>query len=331
MLLATALPVAAAQKGTILYLDGARFRVEAVAARGVAEVALPAGTQTGSLRIRPLGTATVSRVEVTPARPDRRAGQAIDRLAERKEALQDRLKALESREEIFLAAAKSQSGKAPRRSKANPEPVTAIRQGTEYAIGQLEEVYRVRRRVQKEVETVDARLAALRKEANVGGSLVRVWLASPGGRVAVSYVVEGAGWKPFYDFRLAGDGTALVALRVVVPPGTVLPVTVASTTLAEASADNGLPVREDFGVVETFRVPVERELYQSTPLSSLQIVGKNRTGRAFPAGEAAGFWKGEYLGHAPLPATPPEGRFDLRFGGNSLPASPSFLPRSAGQ
>ncbi len=67
------------------------------------------------------------------------------KLAYRRDALGDRLKALNAREAIFKSAAKSQSGKAPRKSKTNTEPLTAVRQGTEFAIAQLENVYHARR------------------------------------------------------------------------------------------------------------------------------------------------------------------------------------------
>jgi hypothetical protein len=60
----------------------------------------------------------------------------LDTLLEQRNRLGDRLQALETREEIFKSATKSQSGKAPRKTRANPDPMLTIRQGTEFAIAQ---------------------------------------------------------------------------------------------------------------------------------------------------------------------------------------------------
>ena len=74
------------------------------------------------------------------------------------------LQALATREEIFKSAAKSQGGKAPRKSKANPDPMQAIRQGTEFAIAQLEAVYTSRRRTEQEIRRIDSRIAAAKNQ-----------------------------------------------------------------------------------------------------------------------------------------------------------------------
>ena len=167
-LLLLAAQAEAAGRSVTFYLDTALIEGAATAAKGPLVLTLPAGMQKGSLRIRPVGVNRIARVELAPARPSRRLEQELVLLGERKELLEDRLKAQDTREEIFLAAAKSQSGKAPRKSKTNPEPLTTIRQGTDFAIAQLEGVYRARRKARHELKVVEEKLAALRNQGNVG-------------------------------------------------------------------------------------------------------------------------------------------------------------------
>ena len=126
MLLLTATPVMAAATRVTLYLDGGRVETEVTALKGYVEVPLPQGMAAGSLRVRPLDGASLARVEIVPALPDRKVEAEVARLTERKNHLTDRLKALDVREEIFRAAAKSQSGKAPRKSKNNREPLEEV-------------------------------------------------------------------------------------------------------------------------------------------------------------------------------------------------------------
>jgi len=86
--------------------------------------------------------ARVERVELLPCQVPERRQKELDALIEQKNRLEDRMKALDTREDIFAAAAKSQSSKAPRKTKANPDPLASVRQGTDFAIAQLEAVYR---------------------------------------------------------------------------------------------------------------------------------------------------------------------------------------------
>ncbi len=291
-------PVGAATRAVTLYLDGARVESELSAPRGYLEVALPGNVQANSLRLIPLGRSEIARVEVVPARVDRRTEKEIARLTERRESVEDRLKALETREEIFLAAAKSQSGKAPRKSKTNPDPMAAIRQGTEYAIAQLEGVYRVRRKAEQELKGVDSSLAEMKKKGNVGGSVARVWLAGKGGRVKVSYLLAGAQWTPRYTFRLNGDGQAEVALFADVPSVTKgAAVSVVPARLVESTGKPLFPVAGDgSGKIKTLRLPVEKAQFTATPQSCLSFSFKSPADVSLPAGEASCFARGEYLG-----------------------------------
>ena len=62
----------AGQKNVVLFLDGARVEQEASASDGYLEYALPDSFTPGSLRVKPLGAASVLRVELVPAERDRR-------------------------------------------------------------------------------------------------------------------------------------------------------------------------------------------------------------------------------------------------------------------
>ena len=293
-----AVPAGAASRSVTLYLDGARVENEAATVKDYLEVVLPATMIDGSLRIKPLDGCTIERVEVVPAKPDPRFATEMAKLSERRDSLADRLKALDAREAIFKAAAKTQSGKAPRKTKANPEPLAAVREGTEYAIAQLEGVYRVRRKTENELQSVEARLAAMKREGNFGGSVVRVRLVRKGGRIAVSYLRSDLKWTPSYDFRLDKTGEVAVAMRAVLPDtdkGGV--VAVVPALVAEAAAEAVLPATPDsFARVAAFSFPLDKEEFSAAPQSSLSFSFKNLSNRKLPAGAASCYRRGEYLG-----------------------------------
>jgi hypothetical protein len=192
--------------------------------------------------------------------------------------------------------------------------MASIRQGTEFAIAQLEEVYRLRRRADREIAALDARLATLRKGSAAGGSVVRVWLDAPRGAASVSWSVAGGGWRPRYEFRFDGTGTVQVGLRAGLPPGASGPVSVAESPMNGAAAEAVHPVTGDFGVVESFRLPASREQLSMTPLTTLHASVVNTTGRPLPAGDADGYWQGEYLGTLRLSVIPSGEGVELRFG-----------------
>ena len=204
-------------------------------------------------------------------------------------------------EEIFTAAAKSQSGKAPRKSKSNPEPLLTLRQGTDYAITQLEMVYNARRKADRELKLVERRLDVLKKAGNVGGSVARVWLTGKGGRAKVSYLVNDLRWTPFYDFRLNAEGAAELSLRAILPPlpkGTVaeaVPGLLGTTTNTAAPVKAG---HERFPLIAAFSLPVEKERFASSPQPTLAFFTRNSTGWKLPAGDLACYRRGEYLGKA---------------------------------
>ncbi len=324
LLLTLISPVCAASRQLTCYLDGGVVSREVAVVKGYAEVALPSGMVPGSLRVKPENGSVIIRVESLPARVDPRTEKALALLDERTELLGDRLRALQTREEIFTAAAKSQSAKAPRKSKANPEPVTAIRQGTDLALTRLEEVYRLRRTTERELKGVEAKRMDLSRRANVGGSIARIRVQGRCDAVTVAYASRDAAWKPSYDLRLDGPDTAVLTLRALLPEtetGTF--VTVTPTPLASpALPSDPLPVAGDYAAVTNYTLPAVATATTS-PLASLSVALTNSTRLTLPSGAAACFWKGEFRGTAHLPAIHPGERVEVLCGFPSETLTPA--------
>ena len=305
----------AGSKSLTCYLDGGRVSQEVTVRRGFAEVLLPNDLVSGSLRVRPLAGAVITRVQTVPAKIDAKAEKVLASLDERKDALGDRLKALDTREEIFTAAAKSQSAKAPRKSKTNPEPVTAIRQGTDLALVRLEEVYRARRATEKELKALEVKRSELAKKANVGGSVARIWLQGRDGAVAVEYLVAGGAWKPVYDFRLDGSPMVAVTLRALLPEvesGVSVAVVTAHLSAPDAAGAVPLPAAGDYAAVATFTLPVAAA--PVTTVSPLTFTVTGAMDRSLPPGDGACFWKGEYFGTVVFAGLAPGGTLELGCG-----------------
>jgi hypothetical protein len=300
VVLLLALPAAASSSKVTYYLDGARIEGEAAALNGQIEVLLPRGAVVDSLRLKPLRDATIIRVEFADVSPDRNMEKEIARLSARRDLLSDRLKALDVKEEIYRVAAKSQSGKAPRATKSNREPLDNIRKGTDFALSQLEEVFRARRKADSELKGIDARLSALNGTGIAAGRVARVWLAEKNGRVAVSYLNSGMNWTPIYDFRLNGKGEVEVIMNALVPAsGKGAEVGVVPSILSESSQEppiaivNGGPAK-----VAVFKFPLERERYSVSPQSDVSFLFTNRSEKSMPPGEATCYRQGEYIGKA---------------------------------
>jgi hypothetical protein len=240
----------------------------------------------GSLRVKPVGGGSVLRVEVVTGERDRRRAREIAKLEERKSELQDRLQALERREEIFSAAAKSQSGKGLKKTKSNPDPLGSLQQGTEFALAQLDSVYRNQRKCRSALEAVERELAAARK----GAALARIWLS--GGRARVSYQLAGERWTPCYDFRWSGDQSGELLLHARLPqPEKEARYLVSIGTLAQ-----GLEARAVRGAYPVLsRYPLTLRNPVGTPQPPLTFAFA-AVEAGLPPGEAAVFWRGEYLG-----------------------------------
>lgn len=301
-LLLVALPAVAATKSVTLYLDGARVESSVAVSGSYLEIPLPAGAATDSLRIRPQGSNRLSRVELVPARPEPKLGRELARLEERRELLHDRLKALATREDIFKAAAKAQSGKAPRKTKANPEPLASVRQGTDFAIAQLEGVYQSRRKTEHELKNVEEQLAVLKKNGNADGTVARVWLTGKGGRVTASYLRPDVKWQPVYDVHLREGNRLELVMRADFPTlGKDATVTVVSGTLdAPLPHPAAQSVAAPLAPVATLFLPLEKELVASTPQPVVTFTFRNVSDRALLPGEATCYRQGEFLGIVPF-------------------------------
>ena len=288
----------AASKSITFFSDGAIVEIESSATKGVAEINLPSGILENSLRIRPVGNTAIKQVDLLPARIDTKRVRDIETLAEQKSKLEDRLKALETREDIFKAAAKSQSGKAPRKTKTNPDPMQSIRQGTEYAIAQLESVYTAKRKTEQEIRRVDAKLSALKKNGTTAEAVARVTITPKNGRIIATYALAGFAWTPVYDLRLNNDGNALLTMSGQLPPSFGgYQLKAAPTTMSE-SANVPIKVASGSLIVKLadYRLPVKEETFGSGLTSVFSCILTNQSAGYLPAGEASVYRKGEFWG-----------------------------------
>lgn len=310
-------PGMAAEKSVTYYLDGAKVGYETAYGNGYSEIHLPKGALSDSLRIKPLGGVEIERVEILRTKTNPKVAKEMIALAERKKRLVAELRALETREDIFKAAAKSQSSRAPRKTKNNPEPVTNIRRGTEFAIGQLESVYVIRRKTEKEISLLDSRMSSM-LGANVSeGYFCRVWFSANRGRAHISYLTAEQNWKPAYDFRLSEDGRVEVIMRAVFPyPGKNCSVMVVPAKISDAGSHNVTPraLTKPFAKVCEFTFPIENEVLSGGSVSSLTFTFRNLSDQFFPAGDAACYRRGEFFGHAPFKGILPKESGTLSFG-----------------
>lgn len=310
------LPVLAFGEKRILYLDGARIEHEVAARKGVLEVPLPSAMLPDTFRVKPLGSTTVLRVEVGPAGKDRKVSEQLTALAERKDGLLDRLKNLDEREGIFKAAAKSQSGRALRKTKNNPDPLSSLRTGTRFTLAQLDEVSAARRQTRKALAAVETRIAALEKQAP-SRSVARVWLSKPDGKVRIGYLVSNLNWTPRYDFRLSGNGYAEIALFAKLSPVERNISTSVVPLLMAESLGNGIdtyPVSSEIASIATFRFPLAKEEMTKGAAPYLSLVFSNSSALNLPSGVASGYWKGEYFGTTTFGGCPAGKSLSLVFG-----------------
>lgn len=292
----------AAESRTTLYLDGARIELTAMARKGVASVTLPASMVVGSLRVEPLKGAVIDRVQLSAPPVPKDAQRERRSLDARRELLEDRLAALTVKEEVFKSAAKSQSGRAPKRTKTNPEPLATIRQGTDYAVAQLEAVYRSRRVAERDLGQVKKKLAALAGDPAAVGSVARIAVHG-GDQLRVSYLVREQRWSPSYDLHLTGESIGQLTVRgaggaAVVP-----------ATIVAAGTAKELPVGTD-GVVARLRCNVIREEHGGGAQPTIRAEIACPDALPLPGGPADCYARGNYLGTVALPAIVP---------GSSLP------------
>jgi hypothetical protein len=287
---------ASAAHNVTFFRDGALHRIEAAATKGVVQMPLPADLFEQSLTVIPApGTAILAVETVKNAGP---ASSELDTLTEQRRRLDDRLQALETREAIFTSAAKTQSGKAPRKTKTNPDPMQTIRQGTDYAIAQLEAVYTARRKTTQEIARIDSRIAAARKNGQTTGQTVRIEVTPPRGKVTLIYGTTERGWHPRYNLRLADSGPAQLQLSAYVTggrQGQLLRVSPAS--LSDSTTAESIPARQYGSILlADYRMPVTEEFYSEGIFNRFSGKITNTAPGYLPAGESGLFRNGSYRG-----------------------------------
>ncbi len=288
-----------------VFSDGSLLELTGTAQKGLVEVTMPTQIRQGSLRVIPSPGTTIGQVDLVPCRMPLRQQKELDALTEQELRLKDRLQALDTRESIFTAAARAQSSRPPRKSKTNPDPVASVRQGTDFAIAQLEAVYTARRRTGQELERLTARIARLRETAPHGPT-VRIRVTPARGQVTVAALLEGGGWQPRYELRLDGAGNARLtqqALFTRIPAG-------CSVRFAPGPIKDGLPRQTiplrpgEPTTIASWRLPVSTAVITPEPLTSFAVTLSNGTGTTLPAGEVAVYFTGTFLGTTTLPAAP---------------------------
>ncbi|MHC1699114.1 MAG: hypothetical protein AB9919_13845 [Geobacteraceae bacterium] len=309
-------PALASGEKRILFLDGARIEREIIANKGIIVVPLPSAMLPDSFRVKPLGNSTVRWVEIGPAPGNRKYSGQLTSLEERRNILLDRLKSLDLREEIFKAAAKTQSGRALRKTKSNPDPLGSLRSGARYALTQLDEISAARRQSRNSLAEVEKRIAALAEQSSPG-SVARIGLSQPGGTIRVAYLVSDLKWTPWYDFRLTGDGFTEMALCAKLPAEALnIPTAVVPLSLIEpfGTETHPYPVSSGITRIATFRLPLVKEVFVKGAVPYLSLGFDNTSSQNLPAGEANGYWGGEYIGKATFAGCLPGKSLSLDFG-----------------
>lgn len=288
---------ATAEDKVTLFRDGSLHQREAVAIKGLIDLPLADGLLDNSMRIIPDSGTTILGVEIRATAPHSKTERERETLFERRRRLEDRLRALATREEIFKAAAKSQSGKALRKTKTNPDPMQAIRQGTDFAIAQLEAVYSARRNTEREIKNIDEQIATVKRVGKQTGKSVRIAVSPPRGRVRLQYATSEAGWKPSYQLHLSGDGMAQLQLSALLQGNyggyqlLVSPGSITNTTPAAVPAKPG----KDSNVF-TYRLPLRDEHFGTGIFNRFSGRITNTGPDYLPPGETTLFKDGTYLG-----------------------------------
>jgi len=292
-------PDAADCRSVTCYADGAVIELDAAATKGTLEIPLPAAMIRDSLRIRPVNGSAIQRVDIVAATADVSKGsKELNALLEQRSLLGDRMAALATREEIFKAAARSQSGKAPRTTKANPDPLRSIRQGTDFAIAQLETVYTTRRKTEQEIRRLDGRIAAVKSNSRGSETIARIQLSPARGRVIIRYAVAGQGWTPRYDIYLDDSSTAQVHLSGLfsgVFAGYLLQASPAMLDGYGSAPVYPVPANSSLRMA-TYRLPVSDKRFGTGVQSSFSFIVMNSEQVYLPGGEANLYKQGEYIG-----------------------------------
>lgn len=308
---------ALAARGVTLYLDGAVVTREERAVGGYVEISIPPSAKAESLRIRPAKGTGIRRVQVVAKQPSKKLAKELTIIGERRELLQDRLKALAIREDIYRSAARSQSAKAPRKTKTNPDPLQSIRQGTDYAISQLESVFQAKRRAEKELKQLDEKQATLLRDEQSGGSLARVWVTPATGSVTAAYLDPKRCWQPVYELRTKGSDPASFSIL----PGQLQQRRdeTVEVVFGSSAVQDKLPywkVTDETAALKTMDLQVLRRNDSTALLPVLSLTLVNQTEFNLPPGAVSCYADGAYLGSAHFPGMDRGSSLDFRCGNN---------------
>lgn len=283
--------------GTItFYRDGTLYRQEAGAVKGIIDIPLAAGLLEHTLAIVPAAGTTIHSVETRKSGANG-SDNEIEALTEQRRRLEDRLQALETREAIFTSAAKTQSGKAPRKTKANPDPMQAIRQGTDFAIAQLEAVYTSRRKTMQEIRNMDARLGAAKKGSRPSEHSVRIAVTPPRGSVTLRYATSERGWQPQYNLHANGESTVMLQLSArITGNGRGYQVRVSPGALAEGGGAETFPALAGSTILASYRLPFIEERSIEGIFNTFSGTVTNSSTRYLPPGDSGLYRGGTYLG-----------------------------------
>jgi hypothetical protein len=296
-LIAFSVSSVSADSSITFYRDGALILQEAGAAKGTIDIPLAAGLVDHTLTITPFPGTTILTVEPYTKDPETTVDKELTALIEQRRRLEDRLQALETREAIFTAAAKAQSGKAPRKTKANPDPMRAIRQGTDFAIAQLEAVYTARRRTAHETRSIDARLAHARRNNRSAEHAVRIVVIPLRGKVTLRYATTERGWQPRYNLQLGSEGSCRLELSArITGNGRGYRVRVSPGTLAGIEQAETMPVRPGRTVLASYLLPIAEERQPEGLFNRFVATITNATPHYLPPGESGLYRNGTYLG-----------------------------------
>jgi len=287
-----------AENRITFYRDGALHQVEAAAVKGTAELPLAEGLLEQTLKVFPAPGTTILRVDIRRSEPGKASDKELEALTEQKRRLEDRLQALETREAIFTSAAKAQSGKAPRKSKTNPDPMQGIRLGTDFAIAQLEAVYTARRRTNQEILKIDAHIAKTKKGSRSATSSVRIAVTPPRGKVTIHYATAEHGWQPEYNIYLNDDGIARLQLsakisgnrggyQVLVSSGSIFDTTPATAMTPHAGSS---------AILASYKLPLTDERFGEGIFNTFSGTITNSSMNYLPPGDSGFFRNGVYLG-----------------------------------
>ena len=279
------------------YRDGALFQQDAVATKGVVLLPLAADLLEQTLTVIPAPGTTILGVETVRKESGTASDKELEMLTEQRRRLEDRLQALDAREAIFTTAAKSQSGKAPRKTKSNPDPIQAIRQGTDFAIAQLEAVYTARRKTTQEIHKIDARLAAGKKGRQSSEQTVRITVTPARGNLTLRYATSARGWQPQYNLYLMKNGAARLQLSAQLT-GSIrgYQTRVSSGLLAEHGIAETLPIKAGSTDLASYHMLLSNEQFSEGIFNSFYGKVTNSSPSYLPPGESGLYRGGTFIG-----------------------------------